>query len=55
MNFIKMRDLLIEHLNEMTKDINFLFTVQVDKDEMWSTYLNSFNETNNPIFRELEV
>ena len=51
MNFIKMRDLLIEHLNEMTQNVNFLFSVQVDKDEMWSTYLNSFNEKDNPIFR----
>lgn len=52
MDFIKMRDLLIEHFNEMTKDVSHLFCVQVDKDEMWGVYLSSFPENTNPVFRK---
>lgn len=52
MEFVKMRDLLISHFNEMTKDCTHLFEVQCDKDELWNTYLNSFPKGSNPIFRE---
>lgn len=52
MTFITMRDLLIQHFIEMTKNIDHLFLVQVDKDEMYDTYLNSFPEGTNEIFRE---
>lgn len=52
MEFTKMRDLLIEHFNKMTKDIDYLFEVSVDKDELWNTYLNSFPEGTNEIYRE---
>ena len=52
MEFVEMRDLLISHFTEMTKDCTHLFAVQVDKDEMWNTYLNSFPEGSNPIFRQ---
>lgn len=52
MEFVEMRDMLIEHFNKMTEDCTHLFAVQVDKDEMWNTYLNSFPEGSNPIFRQ---
>ena len=52
MEFVKMRDLLISNFEIMTKDCTHLFAVQVDKDEMWNTYLNSFPEGSNPIFRQ---
>jgi hypothetical protein len=32
-----------------------LFEVEVDKEEMWALYLNSFPEGANPIFRERRV
>lgn len=51
MTFVEMRDRLIEHFEEMTENINHLFVMQVDKDEMWETYLNSFPNGSNPIFR----
>jgi len=50
--FIAMRDKLIDHFNEMTKDINHLFVVSIDKDKMWQTYLSSFPDGADPIFRE---
>lgn len=52
MNFIEMRDKLIEHFNEMVKDVNHLFIVNIDKDLMWETYLTSFPAGADPLFRK---
>ena len=52
MTFVEMRDRLIKHFEQMTKDKDHLFSVQVDKDEMWSTYLSSFPKGTNPLFKE---
>ena len=52
MNFIEMRDKLIEHFNEMVKDVNHLFIVNIDKDLMWETYLTSFPAGTDPVFRK---
>ena len=51
-NFIAARDAIIEHFNNMTKDVNHLFEVNVDKDVLWNTYLDSFPEGTNEIYRE---
>lgn len=51
MTFVEMRDKLIEHFSEMVADGAPLFEVRVDKDELWETYLNSFTDEQNPIFR----
>ena len=50
--FVRMRDLLINHFNEMTKDTSHLFEVEVDKGELWNTYLDSFPAGTNEIYRE---
>ncbi len=52
MNFTTMRNRLMEHFAEMTKDATHLFEVNVDKDEMWNLYLDSFPTGTNEIFRE---
>lgn len=52
MEFTEMRDKLIENFNEMSKDATHLFEVNVDKDEMWNLYLDSFPEGTNEIYRE---
>lgn len=52
MEFTKMRDLLIDHFKEMTKDADHLFEVGLDKDELWNTYLDSFPPRTNEIYRE---
>lgn len=52
MEFTKMRDKLMEHFNEMVKDVDHLFEVAVDKDELWNLYLDSFPEGTNEIYRE---
>lgn len=47
-----MRDKLMENFAEMTKDTTHLFEVNVDKDEMWNLYLDSFPAGTNEIYRE---
>lgn len=47
-----MRNKLMENFAEMTKDVTHLFEVNVDKDEMWNLYLDSFPIGTNEIYRE---
>ena len=51
MMFTEMRDILIKHFDEVMRDQNYLFEVDVNKDEMWNTYLSSFPKGTNNIFR----
>ena len=55
MEFVRMRDKLIEHFAEMAKDATHLFEVSVDNDEMWNLYLDSFPEGTNEIYRKRRV
>lgn len=41
-----------EKFKEMTKDVDNLFEVEVDKDYLWNLYLESFPEGTNEIYRE---
>lgn len=50
--FLKFKKSLQDHFNEMQKDATHLFEVDVDKDELWNTYLDSFPAGTNNIFRE---
>jgi hypothetical protein len=50
--FLKFKKALQNHFNEMQKDVTHLFEVDVDKDELWNTYLDSFPAGTNNIFRE---
>lgn len=52
MNFIEMRDMLNEHIKEMMASVDHMFEVQVDKDEMYNLYLDSFPKGTNEIYRE---
>ena len=50
--FMILKKKLYEHFNEMQKESNRLFEVDVDKDELWNTYLDSFSAGTNKIFRK---
>lgn len=50
--FLKFKKALQDHFNEMQKDVTHLFEADVDKDELWNTYLDSFPAGTNNIFRE---
>lgn len=52
MEFTEMRNKLMENFAEMTKDATHLFEVNVDKDELWNLYLDSFPAGTNEIYRE---
>lgn len=52
MEFKQFKNAMQESFKKLTKDVNVLFEVQVDKDEMWNLYLDSFPEGTNNIYRE---
>ena len=51
-NFKVFRAAIQKKFEAMTKDVNMLFETDVDKDEMWNLYLDSFPAAANPIYRE---
>lgn len=52
MEFKEFKNLLQTNFKEMTKDATHLFEVNLDKDELWNLYLDSYPEGTNEIFRE---
>jgi len=52
MSFVKFRDSIIKHFEEMQAKYNDLFVVDVDKDKLYEHYLASYPEGTNPIFRK---
>ena len=50
--FMKFKKALQKHFDEMQKETTHLFEVNVDKDELYNTYLDSFPAGTNEIFRE---
>lgn len=52
MEFKEFRNSLRDHFNQMTKDATHLFAVEVDKDEMWNMYLDSYPAGTNIIYRK---
>ena len=52
MEFKKFKKALQENFKELTKDVDKLFEVDVNKDELWDIYLNSFPEGTNEIYRQ---
>ncbi len=52
MEFKQFNELLQKHVKTMMKDQEYLFTVNVDYDTIWNTYLDSFPAGTNEIFRE---
>ncbi|MEL3959478.1 hypothetical protein NST17_20210 [Caldifermentibacillus hisashii] len=52
MEFKDFRKTLQENFEEMSKESDYLFEVDLDKDELWNLYLDSFPEGSNPIYRE---
>jgi Uncharacterized protein conserved in bacteria len=52
MNFVEFNNLLTKKFEEMTKDVTKLFEVDLDKDQLYNLYLDSFPKGTNEIFRE---
>lgn len=52
MNFIKFRDAIITHFDEMQKKYDNLFVVDLDKDMFYEAYLAAYPDGTNPLYRE---
>jgi hypothetical protein len=52
MEFKQFRELLQGNFKKMTEDVTHLFEIDVDKDEMWNLYLDSFPKGTNETYRE---
>lgn len=52
MEFIKFKKRLQDNFEILIKEATHLFEVDLDKDELWDLYLDSFPEGTNEIFRE---
>lgn len=52
MEFKELKKRMQENFKKITKDCDHLFEVELDKDELWNLYLNSFPEGTNKIYRK---
>lgn len=52
MEFKDFRKAIQDHFKKMVADVDTLFEVEVDKDEMWNTYLDSYPAGTNMIYRK---
>ena len=52
MEFMQLKNALQENFSQMSKNMNNLFEIDVDKEEFWNLYLDSFPKGTNEIFRE---
>ena len=52
MEFIEFKKLFQQNFADMVKDADTLFEIEVDKDEFWNLYLDSFPAGTNEIYRE---
>jgi hypothetical protein len=51
-NFINLQNHLTNHCEKLFKNAEILFEVDIDKDELWELYLNSFPPGTNEVYRE---
>ena len=52
MNFSEFKKIFQDNFAEMTKEADTLFEIEIDKDEFWNLYLDSFPAGTNEIYRE---
>lgn len=52
MEFNEFKKMFLQHSERMVENQSFLFMVDVDKDTLWNTYLNSFPEGTNQVYRK---
>lgn len=52
MEFLEFRNRIVDNFSTITQDVTHLFEVNIDKDELWNLYLDSFPVGSNNIYRE---
>lgn len=51
-NFIDFRRAIRDHFDKLSETSDHIYEVEVDKDELWNLYLDSFPAGTNEIYRE---
>lgn len=51
MNFAEFKKIFQQNFAEMTKDAEHLYEIEIDKDEFWNLYLDSYPAGTNEIYR----
>lgn len=52
MNFSEFKKIFQKNFEEMTKDADYLYEIEIDKDEFWNLYLDSYPAGTNEIYRQ---
>lgn len=52
MNFSEFKKIFQKNFSEMTKDADYLYEIEIDKDEFWNLYLDSYPAGTNKIYRQ---
>lgn len=52
MNFSEFKKIFQNNFAEMTKDADYLYEIEIDKDEFWKLYLDSYPAGTNEIYRQ---
>ena len=52
MNFSEFKKIFQKNFAEMTKDADYLYEIEIDKDEFWNLYLDSYPTGTNEIYRQ---
>lgn len=52
MNFSEFKKIFQNNFAEMTKDADYLYEIEIDKDEFWNLYLDSYPAGTNEIYRQ---
>lgn len=52
MEFEEFRGIVQKHIDKMLTHKTYLYTVDIDKDMLWNTYLDAFPPGTNKVYRE---
>ena len=52
MNFSEFKKIFQKNFAEMTKDADYLYEIEIDKDEFWNLYLDSYPAGTNEVYRQ---
>jgi hypothetical protein len=52
MEFKEFKTLLKKHIKDMLSNVDYLFTIDIDKDILWNIYLDSFPKESNKMYRK---
>ena len=51
LNFKEIKNAIEKHFTEMTDKYDYLYAINLDKDELWEVYMNAIPPQHNKIYR----